>query len=51
MHPLLWQLFGFIIHKWSPDFITCYFYDVNEKFIAIFISLQKSHFVRTHEHF
>jgi hypothetical protein len=24
VHPLLWLLFGFDIHKWNPGFITCY---------------------------
>jgi hypothetical protein len=37
LHPLLWLLFGFNIHEWNPDFITCYSYDVTEKFIAIFM--------------
>jgi hypothetical protein len=59
VHPLLWLLFGFNIHKWNPGFITCYSYDVIEKFITIFVvSLKKSqswshslHFVHIREHF
>jgi hypothetical protein len=35
VHLLLWLLFRFNIHKWNPSFITCYPYDVAEKFIAI----------------
>jgi hypothetical protein len=54
-HPLLWVLFGFNIHKWNPGFITCYSYNVTEKFISIFvISHRRSHFlhsVHIHEHF
>jgi hypothetical protein len=43
VHPLLWLLLCFNIHKWSPSFITCYSYDVIEKFTAIFVvSLQKT---------
>jgi hypothetical protein len=37
VHPLLWLLFGFNIHKWKPGFITCYSYDMTEKFMAIFV--------------
>jgi hypothetical protein len=33
---LLWLRFGFKIHKWNAGFITCYSYDVTEKFISIF---------------
>jgi hypothetical protein len=33
----LWLLFGFNIHKWNPCFITCFSYDVIEKFISIFV--------------
>jgi hypothetical protein len=36
VHPLLWLLFGFYIHKWNPGFITCYLYDVIEKFMLSF---------------
>jgi hypothetical protein len=32
VHPLLWQLFGFNVHKWNACFITCYSYDAIEKF-------------------
>jgi hypothetical protein len=39
MHPLLWLFFGFSIYKWNPGFITCYLYDVIEKFITIFVGL------------
>jgi hypothetical protein len=35
--PLLWLLFGFSIHKWISVSIICYWYDVIEKFIAIFL--------------
>jgi hypothetical protein len=38
-HPLLWLLFGFNIHKWNLSFITCYSYNVIEKFIIIFVVL------------
>jgi hypothetical protein len=37
VHPLLWLLFGFNTHKWNPGFITCYLYDVIEKFITVFV--------------
>jgi hypothetical protein len=43
VHQRLWLLFDFNIHKWDSSFITCYSYNVSEKFIAIFvISLYKS---------
>jgi hypothetical protein len=43
IHPLLWLLFGFSIHKWNSDVITCYSCDVMDKFIAIFVvSLKES---------
>jgi hypothetical protein len=59
MHRLPSLLYGFSIHKWNPLFITCYSYDMFEKFIASFVvSLQKSQsrchslcFVHTREHF
>jgi hypothetical protein len=42
VHPPLWLLFGFNIHKWNPGFIACYPYNVIEKFIAIsVVSLKK----------
>jgi hypothetical protein len=41
VHPLLWLLFGFNIHKWNPGFITCYSYDIIEKFITTFAVLLK----------
>jgi hypothetical protein len=42
VHSLLCLLFGFNIHNWNPRFITCYSYNVVEKFIAIFaVSLLK----------
>jgi hypothetical protein len=34
VHPLLWLLFGFNIHKRNPGFITWHSYDVIEKLIA-----------------
>jgi hypothetical protein len=37
VHPLLWLLFHLNIHKWNPGLITCYSYDVTEKFMAIFV--------------
>jgi hypothetical protein len=39
VHPLLQLLFCFSIHKWNPGYITCYLYDVIEKFIPIFVVL------------
>jgi hypothetical protein len=35
VYPLLWLIFDFSIQKWNPGFITCYSYDVVQKFIAI----------------
>jgi hypothetical protein len=37
MHPVLWLLCGFNIHKRNPGFIICYSYAVTEKFIAIVV--------------
>jgi hypothetical protein len=37
VHPPLWLLSGFNVHKWNPGFITCYSYNVVEKDIAIFV--------------
>jgi hypothetical protein len=55
VHPLLWLLFGFNIHKWNPGFITCYSYDVIEKFVAIAQKYQSRRhslrFMRTRERF
>jgi hypothetical protein len=41
VHPLLWLLFGFSISKWNPGFITCYSYNVIEKFAIFVVSLKK----------
>jgi hypothetical protein len=39
VHWMLLQFFGFNIDKWNPGFITCYLYNVTEKFIVIFVVL------------
>jgi hypothetical protein len=41
VHTQRWLLLGFSIHKWNTGFITCYSYDVTEKFITIFMVLLK----------
>jgi hypothetical protein len=57
VHPLLWLLFGFNIHKWIPSFIIRYSNNVTENsspslwYRSQEVKAKEFCFVHIHKHF